>query len=225
MTVVGGRSGARCSSGEDFGEEGFNGAPGTGVAGGVVGDAGDVPLVFVGEAVLGVAVDGELPVGVGGLHFVGEGGDLGERDVRVESAVEDEEFGFDGVGRSGRAFCVEAAVDADDTGDGRAAAGEFENGHAAEAVADGGDVGVGERMRFQGVEASGGAAGDAIGFGAEFVDASHDALAIAGDAFAVHVAGEGGLAEFGQTAGAIFGVVVEAGAAVDDEHAGAFVFD
>ncbi len=77
-----------CSSVEDFGEEGFDGAPGAGVAGGVVGDAGDVPLVFVGEAVHCVAVDDELPVGVGGLHFVGEGGDLRERDVRVERAVE-----------------------------------------------------------------------------------------------------------------------------------------
>ena len=61
---------------EDFGEEGFDGAPGAGVAGGVVGDAGDVPLVLVGEAVLGIAVDDELPVGAGGFHFFGESGDL-----------------------------------------------------------------------------------------------------------------------------------------------------
>ncbi len=113
-------------------------------------------------------------------------------------------------------------MDADDAGDWRAAAGEFEDGHAAEAVADGGDVGVGERVRAQYVDSGGGAAGEAVGFGAELGDASHDALAVAGDAFAVHVAGEGDVAEFGEAAGAIFGVVVEAGAAVDDQDAGAF---
>ena len=87
-----------------------------------------------------------------------------ERDVRVERAVADEDFGFDGVGCGG-VFCVEAAVDADDAGDGRAAAGEFEDGHAAEAVADSGDVVAGERMLAKDVDSGGGAAGEAAGFG------------------------------------------------------------
>lgn len=134
--------------GKDFSEKGFDGAPGAGVAGGVVGDAGDIPFVLVGEAVDGLAIDHELPVGVGGFHFVGERGDLSERDVRIKRAVANEDFGFDGVGRGG-ILRVEAAVDADDAGDGRAAAGEFEDGHAAEAVADRGDTArIGERVRF-----------------------------------------------------------------------------
>src|SRR6201999_1090335 len=89
--------------------------------------------------------------------------------------------------------------------------------------ADGGDVfGGGERVGAEDLDGCVGAAGEAVGVGAEFVDAGHDAFAGAGDTFAVHVAGEGDVAEFGKAAGAIFGVVVEAGAAVDDEDAWAF---
>src|SRR5580693_4942641 len=143
-------------------------------------------------------------------------------DVRVECAMADEDLRFDGVGRRGLALCVEAAVDADDASDGRATAGEFEDGHAAEAVADGGDVVIGERMSAEDFDSSVSATRKAVRFGAELGDAGHDALAVAGNAFAVHVAGEGDVTEFGEAAGAIFGMVVEAGAAVNDEDAGSF---
>ena len=77
-------------------------------------------------------------------------------------------------------------------------------------------------MRAQDFDSGAGAAREAVRFGAQLGNASHDALAVAGNAFAVHVAGKRDIAEFGEAARAILGVVVEAGAAVDDQDAGAF---
>src|ERR1700744_3346788 len=80
---------------EDFREKGFDGTPRAGVAQCVIGDARDVPLIFMREAVFSVAINDELPVGGGGFHFVGEGRHVSERDVRIERSVEDEYFCFD----------------------------------------------------------------------------------------------------------------------------------
>ena len=48
----------------------------TGIGLGVVSDSRSAGGVFVGEAVLGTAVGNKLPVGVSGVHFFDECGDL-----------------------------------------------------------------------------------------------------------------------------------------------------
>jgi hypothetical protein len=62
--------------------------------------------VFVGEAVLGPAVDDGLPVGARRVEFEGERREIVDRDVRIGGAVTDEDPGGDRSG-SGRGMLVE----------------------------------------------------------------------------------------------------------------------
>lgn len=64
----------------------------------------------------GVGVVDELPVGAGGGEFGLQAGDVFGGDVGVGGAVEHEDAGFHLAGL-GREFGVEAAVEADHTGD------------------------------------------------------------------------------------------------------------
>lgn len=152
------------------------------------------------------------------------GSESGGRGVR---SVGSELSGF-GAGVSGCMSLgdglrgLEAAVNADDGGEMGAAAGEFEDGHAAEAVADGGEAGwVDERVGAEDVEGGVGALAKFGGLCTELEDERHDAGATGGGDFcAEHVASKGEIALFGEAAGAGFGVIVEAGAAVNDEDTG-----
>jgi len=107
----------RQGSGERFGEESPGGGEGALVGEPVVGDAGDGAWhgVLVGEAVHGSAVDDQLPVDPGAVHFLGEPGDIGHRDVRVQSTVAGQHPARDRTWL-GRAGGGEAAVDADGGG-------------------------------------------------------------------------------------------------------------
>ena len=91
--------------------------------------------VGVGEAVLGAAVDDQLPVRPGRVHLVGERGDVGERDVRVHGAVAYQQPRPDlaglGAGAGGQ-----AAVDADRGCDRRTGPGELECSQTAETEPD-----------------------------------------------------------------------------------------
>src|SRR5216683_465340 len=122
---------------ERAGEEVAGGGERAGVGLLVVGDARDRAGlgISVGEAVLGTAVHVQLPVRAGGVHLLGERGDVGERDVRVHGAVAHEQprphlagLGVDAGGQ--------AAVDADRGCDRCTGPGELERGQAAEAEPD-----------------------------------------------------------------------------------------
>ncbi len=108
--------------------------------------------IGVGEGVDRAAIDVDLVVGLGFLHFLLEGGDGGGGNEGIISAVADEDFGVDVVG----AFvggAGEIAVKADDAGEGSAGTGKFEDDGAAEAVTDAGDaVLVGVFIVYQGGE-------------------------------------------------------------------------
>lgn len=175
--------------------------------------------VGVGEGMDGTAVFDELPVGVGVGHFFLKGGDFGGRNVGIVGAVECENFATDCFGRE---RCIEAAVEADDAGNVGAAAGEFEDGGAAETVADGGNAfGVDVGVLFEGVERGGDAGAEEGTVGFVFTGLGAGFLGVLwSDPLAVDVNGEGDVAEFGEFVGFGFGKFSGPHPVVDDEDAG-----
>ena len=110
-------------------------------------------------------------------------------------------------------------MDTDDASQADAASSQLENDHAAEAVADGGKPTVHLRVGHQEIERGLGPAAKSSRILLEVGDAAHDPFAVANDPLAVHVARECHKAGFGEPPGPTFGVVVETGAAMDDEDA------
>src|SRR5262245_16410972 len=104
------------------------------------------------EAVHGAAVDNQLPVGAGVSHLVRESSYLRSRNMWIQRAVADENPGLDGAGLRG-ANGFETAMDADDARQVNAAARQLQDGHSAEAIADGCQTAVHLRMRSENVKA------------------------------------------------------------------------
>ena len=108
---------------------------------GVVGHSllGVVAVVGIGEAVDCAAVEVDLVIDLALLHFLDELVDFFEFDEGVEVAGTAEDLALD-VLRVFGGGGGEAAVEGDDAQYVGAAAGQFQRGGAAEAVADGGDL-------------------------------------------------------------------------------------
>src|SRR5262249_18387272 len=156
------------------------------------------------------------------VHLVGETGDLGSRNVRIERAVANEDPRLD-CARLGWPTGREAAVDADHAFQLETAARELQNGHPAKAIPHSAQLAVHVRMGAQRIEGWPSPATEAEGICLKVPEAAHDRFAVANDALAVHVAGERHEAGFGKASSAAFRVLVQAGSTVDDEDAGASV--
>ena len=175
---------------------------------------------FVGEPMHGAAIDIELPIGVRVVHFLDEGRHLRRRAVWIQRAVADEDPRLD-PSRFCRTGSREAAVHGDDAGEIGAAPGQFENGRSAEAIPDGGDTAVNLGLRGENVDPRLGPGTEDRPIRAQLRDPRHDALTIAGDAVAAHVAGEGDISKLGEPVRPALGMRIASGAAVHDENAGA----
>lgn len=93
-----------------------------------------------GEAVIGAAVEFQLPIDLGLAQFLDREIQLQERGGRVFSAVQDEDAALD-VLHSPRREVAERAVDHNRPDDRRAGMTQFLRDHPAEAIADDGDSG------------------------------------------------------------------------------------
>lgn len=114
---------------------------------------------------------------------------------------------------------AEGAVEARHAGQRQALAGHVEDDLAAEAVADRGDLaGIGLRLPLQQFQAGEEARLGGVGIPGRGLHEGHRVLRVLGVlAFAVHVDGQGAVAEFGEVAGAALGVVVEPPPFVDHD--------
>lgn len=101
----------------------------------------------------------------------------------------------------------------------QALAGHVEDDLAAEAVADRGDLaGIGLRLPLQQFQAGEEARLGGVGIPGRGLHEGHRVLRVLGVlAFAVHVDGQGAVAEFGEVAGAALGIVVEPPPFVDHD--------
>src|SRR5262249_3509737 len=128
------------SSLEDLGEEIFHRIPRAVVGVFVVCSAFGIVVagIPIGEGMDRTAIGDQLPVDAALAHFFFERGYFRGRNIRVVSAMEGEDLGFD-------VFCVfrlraaEAAVETDNPREIGAAPGQFEHGGAAETITDGSD--------------------------------------------------------------------------------------
>jgi hypothetical protein len=203
---------------ERAGEKVAGGSEREGVGLLVVGDAGDRTRlgIGVGEAVLGTAVHVQLPVRAGGVHLLGERGDVGERDVRVHGAVANEQprphLAGLGAGAGGQ-----AAVDADRGCDRCPGPGELERGQAAEAEPDDRHPLVDGLDPGKQIQAGSCPADQAVRVIAHPGEERDDLLPRpASDVAAEHVAREHDVAELRVAAGLLPGVIIESGAAVHE---------
>ena len=170
----------------------------------------------VGEAVHRSAVDDQLEVGSRGVHLFDEARQLCGGEVRVQSTVTDEQLGLD-PSWTGGVCGLEGSVDADRAGQVRPGSRELEDRSAAEAVTHGRDVPVKQWMRGEHLNASLRSSSNLVAVSYELLDARHYALTVARHGLAIHVAGEHEESEFGELSRATFGVIVQPGAAVNDE--------
>jgi hypothetical protein len=112
---------------------------------------------------------------------------------------------------------LEASVDADRAGQVRAGSRELADRSPAEAVVHGRDVPVKPWMSDEHLNASVPSPSNVAAVGHELLDARQHALTVAGHGPAVHVAGEHEESEFGEVPRAAVGVILQLGAAVNDE--------
>jgi hypothetical protein len=110
------------NSAEDVHEKIFHCDGRAGIGGGVVGDSGARWTGLVSEAVQSTAIDNELPIGAGLVHFLDERSDIRHGDMEVQRTMAYENFCFyrAGVRRMGAG---QTAVNADNAGQIGASAG------------------------------------------------------------------------------------------------------
>ncbi|MEK0445517.1 MAG: hypothetical protein RLZZ399_838 [Verrucomicrobiota bacterium] len=166
----------------------------------------------------GVAEVHHLPVDAALAQFFLEGGDIRCFDKGIVGSVEDEEFGAD-VFPIGWGGGIETAVKTDGALDGSTAAGEFENGGAAEAETDGGDAFfIGEGVFLEFGEPRLGAAAQESAVGLVFSGFCSGLCHAGGpDSFAVNIGGESDVAHAGEFLDDGLGVGADAEPVVDDE--------
>ncbi|MNN16139.1 hypothetical protein D3C81_1292680 [compost metagenome] len=172
---------------------------------------------------LGAGQADKAVVDVGLVHFCLEVIDLLGVDHAVRCAVLDQDPGLHRAG-GGRGGGGKGAVEADHAGQGHALAGHVQHHLAAEAVADGCQLLlVGPRLLLEQVEAGEEALAGGIGVGRRRL---HEALGVGRvggvPAFAIHVDGQGAVAEGREVAGAALGVVVQSPPLMHHHHPGAF---
>ena len=177
--------------------------------------------IRVAEAVLGAGQLDEAVVGAGLVHLGLERGDLFRGDEAVGGAMLDQYLGLDAAGR-GRRGGDQGAMEAHHGRQRQALAGHVQHHLATEAVADGGQPGrVGLRLRLEQVEAGLEAC---LGDGGVGQGGVHEGLGVVRvlgvAAVAVHVHGQGAVAEGGEVAGAALGVIVQAPPFMHHDHAG-----
>ena len=130
---------------------GLHRRPRPGVGAGFIDDGGhQLPLRFrVGEAVLRPGIGNGLAVGLGIRHFRQERRQMVVRNQFVLRAVAHQDLRTD-LALFSRGHAVQRAVETHHAQHiGVAGPGQFQNGAAAEAIADGGDLPVAGRMRLQ----------------------------------------------------------------------------
>jgi len=124
------------------------------------------------------------------------------------------------LARAGWVGCLEAAVNADHPREISPASGHFEHCPPAKAVAHGGDAPVDAWIGCEHLDAGEGALAELVTTPEQARDGGHHSLAIADHARAVHIAGERHESEVGELPRAALGVIVQSGAAVNDEDSG-----
>jgi DNA-binding MarR family transcriptional regulator len=176
----------------------------------------------VGEAVLGLTVDAHLPLCARGLHLGRELDDLRHRDVRIGRTVAHQDGCTNGLRRGGRGGC-EASVDADDSGELDAPAGEFERDKAAEAVTDDSAPRPPPDPLGEQVESRSGPSPDQRDVASQALDDGEHPGAISSHSDSVHVARQCCEPAPGQPGRLISGMGVEACTTVHDEDSSGIV--
>ena len=172
----------------------------------------------MGETVPRAAVHDHLPVRARLVHLLGERPDIAERHVRVQRAVADEQPGADRAGLRSPAG-AEAPVDTDRTCDWFTRSGEREDSQAAETEADSRDASVRARATRKGSQARLRPPDHERRVIPQRGEAADDTVPVACYAITEHVTGEDDISKRRVTAGLLAGVLIQAGASVDEQNA------
>jgi hypothetical protein len=121
-------------------------------------------------------------------------------------------------GRLCRPGRFEGSMDTDDSCEFRAAACQFKNCHASEAVTHRSDSAVDGWMVTEDIQSRLRPLVQGGGIAAQFRDPLDHTLTIAGDAFPVHVACEGDETRFRKAKRAGSGMIVETGSSMDNQN-------
>ncbi len=175
---------------------------------------------------LGTGQADELVIGAGLDHLDVQCGDVVAADHAVLAAMLDQHARLDAAG-GGASFGGQRAVEADHAVQRHALAGHIQHHLAAEAVAHRAQFGgIGLCLFLEQVEAGIEAALGSIGVLQGCLHEAHGVFRMIGVlAFAVHVDGEGTVAQSGEVAGALLGVVVQPPPFVYHDDAGTLAFD
>ena len=204
---------------EQFNEETLHRSCRAGVSLGMIGGPCGWGSSLMGKTMHCTAVNNELPVSTSAVHFFNKRAHPRHWDMRIQSTVADKYLCLDQPRLSwlGR---VQAPVHANYSCQLHAASRQFEHGHPSEAVADPCDAPIDSWLRGQHFYSRARPLAQSRAVTPQFHNAGHDALTIACNAIAVHVASKYDETELSQPPRSPFRVVVEASAPMDNQNAG-----
>src|SRR5438105_6327569 len=172
------------------------------------------------------AVGYQLPVHSALAHFVLEGGDFLRRNIWIISSVQCQYFGFDVPGVTWRG-AAQTSVKADHAGNLGSASGQFQNGRAAETIADRSDaLRISEVMPSQHFKSSARSRSQESAVILVFACFRCRGLwSLRPNAFAIYVRGKDIISELSEHLGAFLFVIAQPFPLVDDENCGPLTMD